>query len=301
MASNRKSNHKKIFISWSGDNSKTIAREVKRALEEMIFIGTGLECFVSDVNISAGDDWWNKIKSELKKCELGIVCITKENIKAPWVFFESGAMIARDLKLIPLLFNCNIKALSNTPIASKNMVDFYNQEKFINMILSINKDLQLIQIDDNSLKIVAEDGYKKLAAQLTPTLKKLKAMRIFNEKYIYPQGVGTVNLNTVYISAAMSSISSKEYEELRDFLLDLRPKLYNLGFSSVICPIFDHPDYNNFDGNTKAIKENFIQMKKVESMIVIYPKALPSSVLVEIGYALALCKKTIIFFGEKHR
>ena len=94
MATRRKI-YKKIFISWSGDNSKQIARALKDSLENTIFKDTGLECFVSDVDISSGDDWWNKIKTELKKCKLGIACITKENLRAPWIYFESGAMIAR--------------------------------------------------------------------------------------------------------------------------------------------------------------------------------------------------------------
>lgn len=49
---------KKIFISWSGENSKEIAKVIKKALENKIFEGTGLECFVSDLDISSGDDWW---------------------------------------------------------------------------------------------------------------------------------------------------------------------------------------------------------------------------------------------------
>ena len=77
--------HKKIFISWSGENSKTIAKALKDSLEQGVFSGSGLECFVSDVDISSGDDWWNRIKTELKKCKLGIVCITKENLRAPWI------------------------------------------------------------------------------------------------------------------------------------------------------------------------------------------------------------------------
>ena len=88
MIQPKKTISKKIFISWSGDNSKEIAIELKNTLEKGIFDGTGLECFVSDVDISCGDDWWNKIKKELKSCKLGIVCITKENLKAPWIFLS---------------------------------------------------------------------------------------------------------------------------------------------------------------------------------------------------------------------
>lgn len=78
----------RIFISWSGKNSKIIAKELKNVFENKIFAGTGLTCFVSDVDIASGTDWWDKIKGELKTCRLGILCITKENIRAPWIFLK---------------------------------------------------------------------------------------------------------------------------------------------------------------------------------------------------------------------
>ena len=34
------------------------------------------------------------------------------------------------------------------------------------------------------------------------------------------------------------------------------------------------------------------------SMIIIYPNKIPSSVLVEIGYGIALCKRLVIFYKE---
>lgn len=296
MAGPRK-DYKKIFISWSGDNSKEIAKALKNTLENEIFKDSGLECFVSDIDISSGDDWWNKIKTELKKCKLGIVCITKGNLRAPWIHFEAGAMVARGLKVIPLLINCKIRALADTPLSSRHMVNFYEKEQFNQMISTINTTLNLRPIPVQQLDLIAASGYEALLSKLSTTLSQLKNMKVFNENSnIYPQKITSVNLNTVYISAPMSSLGDqKEYEALRNFLIELKPILLSLGFTKVVCPIFNNPDFNNFDGNTKAIKENFVELKQVDTLIVIYPKTAPSSVLVEIGYGLALCKKTVIF------
>lgn len=297
----KKSEHKKIFISWSGDNSKEIAKKLKTTLEKDIFGGSGLDCFVSDVGIASGDDWWNKIKKELKQCKLGIVCITKENLKAPWIFFESGAMIARDLRVVPLLINCSIKSLKDTPLSNKNMVDFHNRDKFVKMVREINDFLNLTTSTDEILDKLSKDAYENLKITLDPILKKLKAMRVFNEKYIYPSQVSTVNLDTMYISAPMSSLEETEYYALRKFLVSLKSPLQNMGFTEIYCPLYEKDDYNNFDGNTKAIKENFVKLKQVDTMIVIFPKPTPSSVLVEIGYGLSLCKKMIIFYHENNK
>ena len=66
MAKKRdKKQYKKLFISWSGENSKAIARELKNTLENNIFEKTGLECFVSDLDIRSGEDWWKRIHAEV--------------------------------------------------------------------------------------------------------------------------------------------------------------------------------------------------------------------------------------------
>lgn len=84
----------KLFISWSGSNTKEFAKELKHILEDVIFEGTDLTCFVSDVDIESGTDWWIKIKGELKTSKQSILCVTKENVKAPWISYEAGAMVA---------------------------------------------------------------------------------------------------------------------------------------------------------------------------------------------------------------
>lgn len=289
----------KIFISWSGKNSKKIAIELKEILEKKIFASTDLECFVSTVDIASGDDWWNKIKKELKKCKQGILCVTKENIKAPWIFFEAGAMVARDVPTIPLLFNCNINALEGSPIKGKQCIDFYDQSQFLKMIYDINDCMKLLPLEKAQLDSIAKEAYEEIKRVLHPTLKQLKQTRLFNEKYIYPNHVVTVQMNTLYISAPMSSIDDKSYKELRENLLCLKEPLVNIGFLDIHCPLFEKTSSRSFDGKTKAIKENFVKMKQVDCMIIIYPQNVPSSILVEIGYGLSLCKKIVIFYRDK--
>lgn len=120
--SNSKKN--KIFISWSGANSKEIAKALKNTLEKNVFSGTGSECFVSDEDIASGADWWNKINKELKSCKIGILCITKENINAPWIYYEAGAMITQSVQTIPLLISCDFNSLKDTPLNGKQAVNF---------------------------------------------------------------------------------------------------------------------------------------------------------------------------------
>lgn len=289
----------KIFISWSGDISKEIAKGIKYVLEDIIFKGTDLSCFVSDIDIASGTDWWKKIKGELKTCKLGILCVTKENVRAPWIYFESGAMVARDIPTIPLLINCSFNSINDSPFSGKQCVDFYDKQKFIKMIFEINSLMSLLSVERTQMDSISMNGYDILKDRLTDELKQLKNMRIFNEKYIYPQSVSTVNLNTLFISAPMASIDDSEYNDLRTYLLSLKKTLIKIGFSDVKCPLFDKGDKTVFDGKIKAIKDNFSNLKQVDSMLVIYPQNVPSSSLVELGYGIALCKKLVLFYKDE--
>src|SRR5258705_10132077 len=79
----------KIFISWSGDRSKHIAAALKQVLP---FVLQGEEIFMSELDITPGDRWGNKLNQKLEECSFGIICLTPENLTAPWLLFESGAL-----------------------------------------------------------------------------------------------------------------------------------------------------------------------------------------------------------------
>lgn len=300
MGTKRKSsnNKKRIFLSWSGDRSKVFANALKKILEKRIFGGTNVECFVSNVDISTGSDWWEKIKEELSNCKYGIICITKENIKAPWIYYEAGAIAARGIPTVPLLVSCSLNSLEHTPLSKQQAVEFYNQQSFINMIKNVNEKLGS-NISQDHIEIIALSAYNELKVELAPLLKSLKDLRIFNEKYVYPSSITTVTKKTIFLSAPMSSIDEGEYEKLRAFMLELENILKSeLKFTDVISPILRVEKQEEFDGKTKAIIDNFTQLKQVECMLVVYPRNLPTSTLVELGYGLALCKRMVIFHKE---
>lgn len=290
---------KNIFISWSGSNTKDFAIVLKNILETIIFPSneTGLKCFVSDKDIVAGTDWWVKIKDELKSCSLGIICVTNENIKAPWIFYEAGAMASRDLPSIPLLIGCDINLLVGTPLQGKQGINFNDANKFVNMIENINEFLNLLP--KTLVKSTAMIGYKQLKKDLKKVISNLENSHLFNEKNTYPQDISFVTKKSVYVSVPMASISEEEYGELHKYLLGLKILLKKIGFKAIYSSAFDINGREEFDGKTKAMQDNFKILKEVECILVIYPKVCPSGILVDIGYGIALCKKIVIFHREE--
>lgn len=50
------------------------------------------EPYVSSEDIDKGARWSTDIAKELEDSTFGILCVTKENLEAPWLSFEAGAL-----------------------------------------------------------------------------------------------------------------------------------------------------------------------------------------------------------------
>jgi hypothetical protein len=78
-----------IFISWSGERSKRAALALKSLLESVF--QRAVQVFISEY-ISPGENWVQRIQTELKQAQIGIVCLTHDNFQTPWLLFEAGAV-----------------------------------------------------------------------------------------------------------------------------------------------------------------------------------------------------------------
>src|SRR5688500_17359559 len=76
-----------VFICWSGVRSHKIAKAIKHLLEDIGVPGV----FVSD-QIKKGSAWFDSIQENLQDAQVGIVCLTSENLLSPWMHFEAGAV-----------------------------------------------------------------------------------------------------------------------------------------------------------------------------------------------------------------
>ena len=80
----------KIFMSWSGEKSRTFAAELKPWLEQVL---PGTAVWLSSEDIDKGTIWFTEIIEGLEKCNCGIICVTRENYLSPWIHFEAGGMV----------------------------------------------------------------------------------------------------------------------------------------------------------------------------------------------------------------
>lgn len=93
----------RVFISWSGELSHKVAVVLRDWLPCVI---QAVEPYVSSEDIDKGARWSTDISQELDESFFGLLCITKDNITAPWITFEAGALSKSvdKSRVCPLLF-----------------------------------------------------------------------------------------------------------------------------------------------------------------------------------------------------
>lgn len=79
----------KVFISWSGNKSHKVALVFRDWFPSVI---QSIEPYVSSEDIDKGARWSTDIAKELEDSTFGILCVTKDNLIAPWLSFEAGAL-----------------------------------------------------------------------------------------------------------------------------------------------------------------------------------------------------------------
>lgn len=94
----------KVYISWSGDLSNRLAEAVRQWLPGVLQF---VKPYFTPSDIEKGIKWGSDILTELGGSDIGIICLTKDNLKKPWILFEAGALSKNFDKshVCTLLFN----------------------------------------------------------------------------------------------------------------------------------------------------------------------------------------------------
>lgn len=130
----------KIFISWSGERSKAIANKLRDWTQSVI---QAVEPWMSAEDIAKGAQWGIKLADSLKNTHFGILCLTSENLKAPWLLFEAGALSksVENARVCPFLFDLK-PADYEGPFAQFQATEAKKKEDVLRMMRSMNEALE---------------------------------------------------------------------------------------------------------------------------------------------------------------
>jgi hypothetical protein len=78
-----------IFISWSGERSKLIAEAFREWIPMVI---QAAKPWMSRADIDKGSRGLAEVAKALDDMKVGITCLTPENLTAPWILYEAGAL-----------------------------------------------------------------------------------------------------------------------------------------------------------------------------------------------------------------
>jgi hypothetical protein len=82
-----------VFLSWSGERSKLVARALRDWIPLVI---DEVKPWFSGRDIPAGQRWTSEVGTRLEETNFGILCLTRENLQAPWLLLskavEEGAV-----------------------------------------------------------------------------------------------------------------------------------------------------------------------------------------------------------------
>lgn len=153
----------KVFLSWSGDKSHKVALVFRDWLPSVI---QSLVPYVSSEDIDKGARWSTDIAKELEDSTFGILCVTKDNINAPWLTFEAGALSKTMEKsfVCPFLFNIKRSEVDGPILQFQSTV--FEKEDIKKLVKSLNKACGDEQLTDERLEKAFEVWYPTLEEEL---------------------------------------------------------------------------------------------------------------------------------------
>lgn len=171
----------RVFISWSKTKSRDMAYILKELLQSF-----GLDTFVSEKDILAGEVVQSKINTHIKNCDILVLCFTGDNKKSPWLLYEAGLACGMNKKVIPILFDTD----HNWTSWIDNPMNFARE---IN-VQSVNFDdvfIKAFALPDNqfirdALKVflskidIVRDNYRKVDIQCEDFVEKLASIDSFH-------------------------------------------------------------------------------------------------------------------------
>lgn len=161
----------KLFLSWSGNKSKNIAETLRDWLEQVI---QSTEPWIS-TSIDKGRKWSKDISDRLEDSKIGIICLTRDNLNAPWILFEAGAISkTSDSYVCTLLTDINSPIEITGPLSSFQATKF-SKEDILKLCKTINNRIKESKggksLNDKALEDIFEIFWPKLERRINEILK----------------------------------------------------------------------------------------------------------------------------------
>jgi|CXWL01.1.fsa_nt_gi hypothetical protein len=112
----------KLLISWSGKQSQAVAKALREWIPAVV---PGTTPWMSSLDISPGGRWFDELMRELEQTDFCVICLTPDNLRSPWLYFEAGAIAAKhqQAKVCGFVTGVSPSQLGPGPIAQFQCVE----------------------------------------------------------------------------------------------------------------------------------------------------------------------------------
>ncbi|PFR60366.1 hypothetical protein COK36_12640 [Bacillus cereus] len=233
----------KVFLSWSGNESKQLAGIFKDWLPNVIQY---VKPYMSAQDIAMGERWNNNITNNLEQSDFGLIFVTPFNINAPWINFEAGALSKTiHSKVIPILYNADVMILNQGPLKQFQSAKKLDKENIFSLLQSINESNEVGKLSGERLEksfemwwpdlekeignIIEEDSVSGNEEEQEPTEKELLnviySKLVDQEKKLAKNQISQGNVGQVAIRANVPKYVRRHllesYYLLKDFQMGL--------------------------------------------------------------------------------
>jgi hypothetical protein len=153
----------KVFISWSGETSGQMAAALEAWLPQVI---QAIEPWMSKADIEKGARWQNEIESELQASDVGIICLTADNLSSPWIHFEAGALAKRIKESRVATYLFEVKHTDVRPPLSMFQHTIAEKDDTLKLVQTINAALGDKKLTDERVRKAFSTNWPELKEKL---------------------------------------------------------------------------------------------------------------------------------------
>lgn len=158
----------KIFLSWSGDVSRNVAEALRDWLPNVL---QAAQPWMSSEDIHKGSRWTAEMAGQLAEIKAGVVCLTRENLRAPWLHYEAGALSRTIDKTMVCPYLFGIKPTDVTGPLIQFQASESNRKDTLALTRTLNSALGSTKLLDKQL----DRAYERWWPDLDETLRSITA------------------------------------------------------------------------------------------------------------------------------
>jgi len=249
----------KIFISWSKEKSLELAKVLKSWLESLF--NDKIEVWVSFDDIKKGTIAMEEIENALLSSDHGLICLTKNNLREPWIMFEAGAIFKRSEVgqkrpiICSILFEGEPESLKDTPLKHFQATKFTKEDMY-NLAKSIHDTMVEPVYSTDRLKEYFDLHWENLSCGIKKALEDSTIGGDSMNKDAIIQVLSENNFPSPHLGDVTFYDNGFEDHPLYEILLKYaKNRLWIFGRKNK--KLFDQRNARFWDGLPKKIKSGF--------------------------------------------